>query len=186
MNPMKAPAFQFYADDFLAGTLDLSQADVGAYVRLLCHQWNRGSIPAETEKQQRLAGGPVSADVLAKFPAGADGLLRNLRMEQEREKQAAFREMQRKKGLLSAAARTAAQPSRQPKGNSPSPSSVRRRESAPLWRQRQILEEAIATHPANRDWSGHDETTETPEAVADLIKKRTELARLKSVEGGDL
>ena len=46
----KAPAFMFYADDFLAGTLEMSQEEVGQYIRLLCHQWNRGSIPVETER----------------------------------------------------------------------------------------------------------------------------------------
>lgn len=133
---MKAPAFQFYADDFLAGTLDLSQEELGAYIRLLCHQWNRGSIPVETEKQQRLAGGPVSADVLVKFQLMPDGRLVNERLEQEREKQANFREAQSKKGKASAEARrnqpesnrgsTAVQPRPQPdvqpNGNSPSPS----------------------------------------------------------------
>lgn len=141
----RAPAFQFYADDFLAGTMEMSQTEVGAYIRLLCHQWNRGSIPVETEKQQRLAGGSVSVDVLAKFPADESGLLRNRRMEMERQKQTAYREKQREKGLLSAEARkginrstnrgstgvpTAAQPEyqpecqpdTQPEVNSPSPS----------------------------------------------------------------
>jgi len=133
----RSPAFQFYADDFLAGTLDLSQEEVGAYIRLLCHQWNRGSIPVETEKQQRLAGGSVSVDVLAKFRL-VDGCgLVNDRLEKERAKQAEFRQKQREKGLLSAEARknqprfnhgstkppTAVQPSgqpdTQPEGNSP-------------------------------------------------------------------
>jgi uncharacterized protein YdaU (DUF1376 family) len=134
---VRSPAFQFYADDFLAGTLVMDQADVGAYIRLLCHQWSRGSIPAEAEKQQRLAGGSVSADVLAKFPAGDDGLLRNPRLEIERQKQLEFRESQRQKGLRSAEMRKSVnhgsttvgtavqpnpQPNGQPKGNSPSPS----------------------------------------------------------------
>lgn len=133
----RSPAFQFYADDFLAGTLDLSQEEVGAYVRLLCHQWNRGSIPVETEKQQRLAGGSVSVDVLAKFRL-VDGCgLVNDRLEKERAKQAEFRQKQREKGLLSAEARKkqprfnhgstavgdsvqpSGQPDTQPEGNSP-------------------------------------------------------------------
>ena len=127
---MKPPAFQFYADDFIGGTCDLSAADVGAYIRLLCYQWSRGAIPSEPEKLERVAGGKVSADVLAKFPGG-----KNARMEQEREKQAAFREDQRRKGIASGQARreqrfnrgsTTVQPSPQPEGqpksNSPSPS----------------------------------------------------------------
>lgn len=134
----KAPAFQFYVDDFLAGTLELSQADVGAYIRLLCFQWNRGSIPVETEKQQRLAGGSVSVDVLAKFRLQPDGRLVNERMERERQKQIAYREMQAKKGIASGKARrkepetnsgsTTVEPTHepniQPEGNSPSPSPV--------------------------------------------------------------
>jgi len=145
----KAPAFQFYADDFLAGTLEMSQSDVGAYIRLLCHQWSRGYIPVETEKQQRLAGGSFSVDVLLKFQESEDGQLKNMRLEEEREKQRLYRESQSRKGQESAKKRsvfnngstavqpslnrgsipvtTEAQPDTQPEGqpklNSPSPSS---------------------------------------------------------------
>jgi uncharacterized protein YdaU (DUF1376 family) len=146
-NKRRAPAFQFYADDFLAGTLEMSQAEVGAYIRLLCHQWNRGSIPVEPEKQQRLAGGNVSVDVLAKFDQGEDGLLRNQRLESVRTGRNAFTQQQREKGLKSALARAKAkqrsteqstavepeiqpdgqpngQPDIQPEFNSPSPSPI--------------------------------------------------------------
>jgi len=34
----KPPAFQFYASDFLVDTIDLSNEELGAYVRLLCYQ----------------------------------------------------------------------------------------------------------------------------------------------------
>lgn len=101
----KPPAFQFYADDFLAGTFDMTTADVGAYIRLLCHQWNRGSIPVEPEKQQRLAGGSVSVDVIAKFKVCQDGLLRNERLEVERKKQSDFRRKQSEKGIKSGESR---------------------------------------------------------------------------------
>lgn len=112
---MKPPAFPFYADDFLAGTFDLSTEEVGAYIRLLCHQWNRGSIPVEPEKQHRLAGGSVSADVIAKFELCQDGNLRNQRLEVEREKQRIYREKQAEKGRKSGDSRrqetqTAAEP----------------------------------------------------------------------------
>jgi uncharacterized protein YdaU (DUF1376 family) len=141
----KAPAFQLYTDDFLAGTLDMSQAEVGQLIRLLCHQWNRGSIPVETEKQQRLAGGCVSVDVLAKFQECEDGLLRNIRLESVRTEKGKFLQSQSVKGKLSAEKRrlealerqkqfnqnsTAVEPVLQPDGqphhqpefNSPSPS----------------------------------------------------------------
>lgn len=134
---MKSPAFQFYADDFLAGVADMTQGEVGAYILLLCHQWNRGSAPVEPERQQLLAKGSVSAHVLAKFETQPDGTLKNVRLEKEREKQALFRAKQQEKGRLSGQARreprlnrglTAAEPSgepdTQPNTNSPSPSPI--------------------------------------------------------------
>ena len=118
----KAPAFQFYADDFLAGTLEMSQEEVGQFIRLLCHQWNRGSIPVETEKQQRLTGGCVSVDVLAKFRLCEDGLLRNQRLEAVRSERYRFLQQQSEKGRKSAESRklasTAVQPDTQPESNS--------------------------------------------------------------------
>jgi len=148
----KAPAFQLYTDDFLAGTIEMSQEEVGQFIRLLCHQWNRGSIPVETEKQQRLAGGCVSVDVLAKFDHCDDGLLRNKRLESVRTEKGKFLQSQSAKGKLSAEKRrlealgrqsqsnqnsTAvepvlqpeSQPSGQPEFNSPSPSPNNKEES---------------------------------------------------------
>ena len=144
----KAPAFQLYTDDFLSGTLEMSQAEVGQFIRLLCHQWNRGSIPVETEKQQRLAGGCVSVEVLAKFEECEDGFLRNKRLESVRTERGVFLQQQSQKGKLSAEKRRLAalaalagqpdtqpdlnqsstavqpdgQPTPQPESNSPSPS----------------------------------------------------------------
>ena len=95
---MKPPAFQFYASDFFTGSVDMSQADVGAYIRLMCHQWTSGCLPETVEKIERVAGGPVSGDVLGKFPVGEDGRRRNNRMELERLKQEEFRAAQSAKG----------------------------------------------------------------------------------------
>lgn len=112
----------FYADDFLAGTLEMSQEEVGQFIRLLCHQWNRGSIPVETEKQQRLTGGCVSVDVLAKFRLCEDGQLRNERLESVRSERDRFLQQQAEKGRKSAESRklksTTVQPEYQPESNS--------------------------------------------------------------------
>lgn len=97
---MKPPAFQFYADDFIGGTVDLSVADVGAYIRLLCYQWGRGSIPETPVACERVAGGPVSPEVLAKFPDR-----KNPRLERERVKQAEYRSSQSENGRAGASAR---------------------------------------------------------------------------------
>ena len=111
----------FYADDFLAGTMELSQEEVGQFIRLLCHQWNRGSIPVATEKQQRLTGGCVSVDVLAKFKLYDDGELRNERLEEVRSERDRFLQQQAEKGRKSAELRkqasTAVQPDTQPETN---------------------------------------------------------------------
>lgn len=126
----------------------MSQAEVGQLIRLLCHQWNRGSIPVETEKQQRLAGGCVSVEVLAKFEECEDGLLRNKRLESVRTERGVFLQQQSQKGKLSAEKRRLAalagqpnhqpeinqsstavqpedQPDTQPEFNSPSPSPIK-------------------------------------------------------------
>ena len=84
---MKPPAFQFYADDFLAGTADMTQPEVGAYILLLCHQWGRGEIPADPARAALIAKGEVPAHVMAKFPNG-----KNPRLERVREVQDKFRE----------------------------------------------------------------------------------------------
>jgi len=137
----RAPAFPLYADDFIGGTVDMAPEEVGAYIRLLCYQWNRGSIPVDPAVQVRLTGGCVSVAVLAKFSAGEDGQLRNLRLESVRSQKDKFIELQRGKGRLSAEKRRLeqnrfnrgsteevtevqpdAQPDAQPKVNLPSPS----------------------------------------------------------------
>lgn len=101
MNPdekkRKAPAFQFYADDFLAGTSDMSAEEVGGYIRLLCHQWTKGGIPNDEDRAGRMAGlmgSPSIRYVLAKFSPCEDGMLRNSRLEQVRQEQADYKAKQ--------------------------------------------------------------------------------------------
>lgn len=113
MNPpikRRAPAFPLYADDFIGGTVDMAPEEVGAYIRLLCYQWNRGSIPVDHAVQVRLAGGCVSAAVLAKFSVGEDGNLRNERLEAVRAQKEKFHNDQSLKGRLSAEKRKNDQP----------------------------------------------------------------------------
>jgi len=93
----KAPAFQFYADDFLAGTSDMSAEEVGGYIRLLCHQWTKGGIPNDPDRAGRMAtllGSPSLGYVLAKFSLCDDGMLRNERLEQVRADQDAYKAKQ--------------------------------------------------------------------------------------------
>jgi uncharacterized protein YdaU (DUF1376 family) len=97
----KAPAFQFYADDFLAGTSDMSAEEVGGYIRLLCHQWTKGGIPNDQDRAGRMAtllGSPSLGYVLAKFSLCDDGMLRNERLEQVRAEQEAYKLRQSSSG----------------------------------------------------------------------------------------
>jgi len=124
---LKPPAFQFYPDDFIGGTVDLTAEQCGGYIRLLCYQWGVGKIPSTKEAQDRVAGCAVCDAVLGKFPNG-----KNRRLEAERRKQAQYRAKQSLKGQASAKARfnrgsTVVQPRvvdvrLEPEGNSPSPS----------------------------------------------------------------
>lgn len=99
---MKPPAFQFYAADFLVGTADMEAAEVGAYIRLLCHQWDRGFVTKE--KAARLAGTKITPAVLAKF-SETNGELRNERLEFERAKQAEYRAERSRSGKVGAQSR---------------------------------------------------------------------------------
>lgn len=104
----RSPAFPLYADDFLAGTADMTAEEVGAYMRLLCHQWSKGSIPADEERAGRMAGllgSPSLRYVLAKFGPCDDGCLRNARLEQVRAEQSAFRSKQAESGRVGASKR---------------------------------------------------------------------------------
>ncbi len=106
----RPPAFQFYPDDFLAGTSDMSAEEVGAYIRLLCHQWSKGSIPNDEERAGRMAGligSPSLRYVLAKFSPCDDGQLRNKRLEEVRDESAQYRTRQAQSGAAGAAKRWA-------------------------------------------------------------------------------
>lgn len=79
----KAPAFQFYADDFLAGTLEMSHEEVGVYIRLLCIQWSKGVVTERSVKA--LCAGDAADYVLSeKFEHFDDGW-RNERLENIRQ-----------------------------------------------------------------------------------------------------
>lgn len=108
----KAPAFQFYAADFLVGVASMPLAERGAYITLLAIQWNIGAISGDDlptiarvlgcSKSQAKA---IWFSLKDKFQRGPDGLWRNERLEDERQKQAEYRRRQSDKGKASAAAR---------------------------------------------------------------------------------
>jgi uncharacterized protein YdaU (DUF1376 family) len=90
---VKSPAFQFYAADFLVGVMGMSDEEIGAYIKMLAIQWERGSLPENANSIKKLINSrKVPSDfLLEKFPLSSDGTRKNLRLEKEREKQASFR-----------------------------------------------------------------------------------------------
>ena len=68
----------------------MTAEEVGSYIRLLCIQWNSGSIPDDPTLLKRMTGVEVSLHVLHKF-CKRGGRLKNRRMEVERQKQNNYR-----------------------------------------------------------------------------------------------
>ena len=126
----KPPAFQFYADDFLAGVATMSNEEVGLYIRLLAIQWGAGGITEDDISRLGTAMEQPSLDyVKRKFEKSESGLLKNQRLESERAKQAEYRSNRSESGKLGAEKRwhshstAIAQP--MAKHGSPSPSPIK-------------------------------------------------------------
>ena len=123
----KAPAFQFYADDFLAGTITMTNEERGAYIALLCIQWSKESL-TENDFQRVCMGMPPHSQRIcqSKFQIDAEGNYKNQRLETEREKQVQYRKKQtdnaNKRWLGNATAYATALPADMPNACSPSPS----------------------------------------------------------------
>jgi len=81
------PSVLFYTGDFLAGTFDMEDVEVGQYIRLLCLQQQKGGYLTK-ETMNKLCG--MNPKVVAKFQTTEDGLYYNTRMMVEMEKRAKF------------------------------------------------------------------------------------------------
>ena len=122
----KAPAFQFYADDFLAGTITMTNEERGAYIALLCIQWSKEAL-TENDFQRVCIGMPPHSQRIcqSKFQIDAEGNYRNQRLQSEREKQDQYRKKQtdnaNKRWVGNATAYATALPADMPNACSPSP-----------------------------------------------------------------
>lgn len=83
MDKYKDPAFLFYPADFLVGTMDMSDEEVGQYIRLMCRQHQKGHLPASVIER-------TSDEVQSKFIQDEDGKWYNKRLEKEIEKRAKY------------------------------------------------------------------------------------------------
>ena len=93
---MKDPAFLFYSNDFLSGTMLMSNEDVGAYIRLLCLQHQKGHLK---EKDMLIICGNKNEDILNKFTLDENGNYYNERLEEEIIKRKKYSESRRNNRL---------------------------------------------------------------------------------------
>lgn len=77
---MKDPAFLFYPNDFLSGTLTMSDDQIGKYIRLLCLQHQRGHL---SEKDMMFICKSYDDDIFSKFKIDEENKYYNERLERE-------------------------------------------------------------------------------------------------------
>ncbi len=87
----KDPAFLFYTQDFMAGTMFMTDEQVGKYVRLLCAQHQHGHL---SEKQMLHITKSFDEDIFGKFEKDENGKYFNKRLGIEIEKRENFSKKQ--------------------------------------------------------------------------------------------
>ena len=95
--------FPFYPADFLVSTMLMSPAEVGAYMRLLCHSWIEDGIPYKSKTYlARLAGISTSKldQILSKFYVDDENRVRHVRLETERKRVVELRDKRVKAGRI--------------------------------------------------------------------------------------
>ena len=87
------PAFQFYWSEFIHGTAAMTPEEVGGYIRLLCHQWDSGSVPNDDKAIGAITRWTLDAiaSIRHKFGISEDGTLKNARLERVRADQVEYR-----------------------------------------------------------------------------------------------
>lgn len=93
---MKDPAFLFYSSDFLAGTMLMTDEQVGQYIKLMCIQHQNGfvtlkdmSIICKTHVED------IDNTILSKFKKESDGNYYNERLKTEMNRRKAYSESRR-------------------------------------------------------------------------------------------
>ncbi len=91
----KDPAFLFYYQDFLVGTSFLSNDSIGAYIKILCHQADKGHL------NKNVIIGICGSEQLFetiedKFKIDDNGMFYNKRLEIESKKRKEYTESRRK------------------------------------------------------------------------------------------
>ena len=137
------PAFQFYAEDFYAGTIMLNCEELGAYIRLLCIQWTKGQVPTDMDRLRRITGtsDEVIKSVLAEYFKHRGRSWQNERLEEVRRIQQERSKAGSKGGSKTQANRQANGKANSNPSTSSSSSSSRRIESIDVDRDLAEIEE---------------------------------------------
>lgn len=77
---MKDPAFLFYYEAFLVGTMSMTHAERGKYIKLLCLQAEKGAL---SDRDMKVAVGKIPPRVLEKFERNDEGKWINVRLFSE-------------------------------------------------------------------------------------------------------
>lgn len=88
----KDPAFLFYSQDFLVGTITMSMEDKGRYITLLCLMHQSGRLDEKTIVQ---VVGEFTAPLRDKFKQDENGFFYNERLEYETKKRNEYTESRR-------------------------------------------------------------------------------------------
>ena len=80
----KLPYFPLYTSDFISDTIDLSNEEMGAYIRVLMYSWQKGKF--SLDKIVRVIGDVEIWEAISHYFREEDGLWFNPRMERERMK----------------------------------------------------------------------------------------------------
>lgn len=88
---MKNPAVLFYTSDFITGTLFMTNEEVGAYIRTLCMQHQKGHL-TEEEIQQICKKNEIFSSIIVHFKQDKKGLYYNKRMDKEKDKRQKYSE----------------------------------------------------------------------------------------------
>ena len=94
----KTPAVLLYYEDFLAGTSDMTNEEVGQYIRMLCYQNAKGHLSMDFIKRI-FRPDPVNEYVLEKFVQDEAGNYYNTRMESEIERRVKYSESRKQNAL---------------------------------------------------------------------------------------
>ena len=84
---MKDPAFLFYSNDFLSGTMLMSNEEIGIYIKILCIQHQQGHL-----KKDDLLNMGATEKILSKLKIDNEGFYYNERLEIEANKRKAYSE----------------------------------------------------------------------------------------------